>query len=247
MSKKSSIEWTESTWNPVTGCSKISTGCTNCYAERMAKRLCAMGQANYRNGFEVTCHQHSLGLPLTWHKHKMVFVNSMSDLFHNNIPLSFVKQIFQTMNKARWHCFQVLTKRSGRMFQLSNNFSWTSNIWMGVTVEEARYQYRINNLLESPATVKFLSLEPLLGPMPNLPLDGIDWVIVGGESGPGSRKMDRQWVVEIRDQCIEANIPFFFKQWGGSNKKRSGRLLDDQIWNQMPTAEIGYTEQTLAH
>lgn len=247
MSKESSIEWTESTWNPVTGCTKISTGCANCYAERIAKRLYAMGQPNYRNGFEVTCHEHALSLPLNWRKHKMVFVNSMSDLFHQDIPLSFVRKIFHTMNKARWHCFQVLTKRSDRMVHISRDLNWTSNIWMGVTVEEAQYQHRIGHLVETPATVKFLSLEPLLGPMGNLPLDGIDWVIVGGESGPGSRRMDKLWVEEIRDQCVESNIPFFFKQWGGINKKRAGRLLDDKFWNQMPRKQMGYTEQTLAH
>ena len=235
MARASSIEWTESTWNPVTGCTKTSPGCANCYAERMAKRLKAMGQPNYRNGFDVTCHEHALQLPLNWRKPQMVFVNSMSDLFHRHVPLAFVRQVFSTMNTANRHCFQVLTKRSGRMGQLSKNFDWSSNIWMGVSVEEARFQYRIKHLADSPASVKFLSLEPLLGPMPDLPLAGIDWVIVGGESGPNAREMREEWVTEIRDLCIRANVPFFFKQWGGVNKKKAGRLLDDRIWNQMPS------------
>jgi protein gp37 len=238
VSKDSSIEWTESTWNPVTGCTKISNGCKNCYAERMAKRLKAMGNANYTNGFTVTCHEHVLDLPLSWRKPKMVFANSMSDLFHRDVPTSFIKKVFLTMNKAPWHCFQVLTKRSGRMLKISKGLNWSSNIWLGVTVENEQYQNRILELQETPASVKFLSLEPLLGPMQNIPLKGIDWVIVGGESGPGAREMKKNWAADVRDQCLSANVPFFFKQWGGVNKKKAGRLLGDRLWNQMPTMDM---------
>lgn len=243
MSKDSSIEWTESTWNPVTGCTKISDGCENCYAERMAKRLKAMGHPNYVNGFTVTCHQHVLDLPLSWRKPKMVFANSMSDLFHRDVPTSFIKKVFLTMNKTPWHCFQVLTKRSGRMPKISKGLSWASNIWMGVTVENERHINRILELQKTPASVKFLSLEPLLGPMQNIPLKAIDWVIVGGESGPGAREMKKNWVAGIRDQCLAANVPFFFKQWGGVNKKKAGRLLDDRLWNEMPALDMRITEQ----
>jgi len=230
----SRIEWTDSSWNPVTGCTKISEGCRNCYAERMAKRLRAMGQPNYRNGFEVTCHPHMLELPLKWKKPRTIFVNSMSDLFHEAVPVRFVEEIFFTMNKARWHTFQVLTKRAERLAQLAGRFKWTSNIWMGVTVESAAYVQRIDFLREVPAVVRFLSLEPLLGPIPDLNLKDIDWVIVGGESGPGARPMRKEWVLEIRDRCLETGVPFFFKQWGGVQKKKAGRLLENKLWEQMP-------------
>jgi protein gp37 len=234
MATKSPIEWTESTWNPVTGCTKVSAGCANCYAERMARRLQAMGQPNYTNGFEVTCHPQTLGLPLTWKKPQTVFVNSMSDLFHERIPFAFVEEVFFTMNQARWHCFQILTKRAERLRELAPHLKWSANIWMGVTVESAHNVGRIAALMEVPATVRFLSLEPLLGPLPDLSLAGIDWVIVGGESGPGARPVQTEWVTDIRDQCLEANVPFFFKQWGGVRKKAAGRKLDGRIWNQMP-------------
>jgi len=242
MSKDSSIEWTESTWNPVTGCTKISDGCKNCYAERMAKRLSAMGHPNYKYGFTVSCHEHVLDLPLNWRKPKMVFANSMSDLFHKNVNLSFIKKVFLTMNKARWHCFQVLTKRSNRMVKLSKKLNWTSNIWMGVTVESYHYKNRILDLQETPANVKFLSLEPLIGPISKIPLEGIDWVIVGGESGPGAREMKKEWATDVRDQCVAAEVPFFFKQWGGVNKKRAGRLLDNRLWDQMPIIDMMVAE-----
>ena len=230
----SKIEWTESSWNPVTGCTKISEGCRNCYAERMARRLKAMGQPNYRNGFKVTCHPHTLTLPLKWKKPRTIFVNSMSDLFHEEIPLAFLDEIFFTMNEARWHTFQVLTKRAEYMAQISGRFNWTPNIWMGVTVESAKHVERMDFLRDVPAAVRFLSLEPLLGPIPDLNLDGIDWVIVGGESGPGARPMRKEWVLEIRDRCLNVGVPFFFKQWGGVQKKKAGRLLEDKIWDQMP-------------
>lgn len=236
MATKSSIEWTESTWNPVTGCTKISTGCRHCYAERMALRLQAMGQPNYRNGFKVTCHPETLGLPLKWKKPRMIFVNSMSDLFHRDVPASFIDEIFFTMNEARWHCFQILTKRGSHLANLANRFTWSPNIWMGVTVESESYIDRIDELRKVPAAVRFLSLEPLLGPLPNLDLTDIDWVIVGGESGPGARPMDAEWVTDIRNQCLASKTPFFFKQWGGVQKKKAGRLLDKRTWNEMPDA-----------
>ena len=236
MASNTTIEWTESTWNPVTGCAKISAGCQHCYAERMAKRLQAMGQANYKDGFEVTLHPHTLELPISWKKPQTIFVNSMSDLFHKNVPLSYIQQIFDVMNRAHWHRFQILTKRAGRLLELSHNFKWTQNIWMGVTVESSDYIDRIDSLRKTDAAVKFLSLEPLLGPIPYLNLDKIDWVIVGGESGPGARKMEKEWVDPIKTQCLRQKVSFFFKQWGGVNKKKAGRLLDGKFWNQIPEA-----------
>jgi protein gp37 len=234
MAIQSAIEWTESTWNPVTGCTKISTGCKNCYAERMAKRLLAMGQPNYRNGFRVTVHEHALELPLRWKKPQVIFVNSMSDLFHRSVPTRYVHRVFDVMRQAHWHQFQVLTKRSGRLLQIDPQIRWASNIWMGVSVENEDCSERIDHLRRTHAQVKFLSLEPLLGPLPDLDLRGIDWVIVGGESGPRSRPMDPAWVVDIREQCLRAGVPFFFKQWGGVNKKRAGRLLEGRTWDDMP-------------
>lgn len=234
MAAKSSIEWTESTWNPLTGCSKISPGCKRCYAERMSARLKAMGQHNYRNGFELTIHQHMLDAPLYWKKPQIVFVNSMSDLFQDKVPVAFIKQVFATMTAAHWHQFQVLTKRSGRLLELSDQLDWPENIWMGVSVESEKYQFRIDDLRRSSAAVKFLSLEPLLGPLPKLNLSGIDWAIVGGESGPGARPMQKWWVTSIRDQCSAAKVPFFFKQWGGVNKKKAGRDLDGRQYDEMP-------------
>lgn len=234
MVDKSSIEWTESTWNPVTGCTKISAGCKNCYAERMARRLKAMGMEAYRNGFKLALHPHLLEVPFTWRKPRVVFVNSMSDLFHEEIPLEFIKKIFDVMCRARQHTFQILTKRAERLAELNKYLSWPENVWMGVTVENQDCLNRINHLRSTNAKIKFLSLEPLLGPLPNLNLEGIDWVIVGGESGPGARPMRAEWVINIRDQCLKAKVPFFFKQWGGVNKKKAGRELEGQTWDQMP-------------
>ncbi|MGB4950990.1 MAG: phage Gp37/Gp68 family protein, partial [Rhizobiaceae bacterium] len=233
---QSTIEWTESTWNPVTGCTKISPGCQHCYAERMALRLQAMGQANYVNGFELTLQEHMLERPLEWSKPQLVFVNSMSDLFHKNVPIEYVQRIFGVMRRAYWHNFQVLTKRSQRLLELSNEINWPDNVWMGVSVETQTYTYRIERLKKTGAKIKFLSLEPLLGPLSQLDLEGIGWVIVGGESGPGARLIKKEWVLDIRDQCLEANIPFFFKQWGGANKKKNGRLLQGRTWDQLPVA-----------
>lgn len=239
MAANSSIEWTESTWNPVTGCDKISPGCKHCYAERMARRLTAMGQANYANGFRLTAHEHALNLPLDWKKPQTIFVNSMSDLFHKDTPLEFIKRVFDVMERASWHRFQVLTKRSERLLELSGILPWPKNVWMGVSVENADYTGRIDDLRRTGASVKFLSVEPLLGPIPEMNLRGIDWVIVGGESGPGARPMKPEWVEEIRDQCLYAGVPFFFKQWGGFNKKKNGRVLDGRIWDEMPRAAAG--------
>lgn len=235
MGQKTSIEWTESTWNPLTGCTKISPGCKHCYAERMALRLQAMGQPNYVNGFALTLHEEALELPLRWKKPQTIFVNSMSDMFHAKVPHEFILRAFDVMGRAHWHRFQVLTKRSDRLANLSDELPWADNIWMGVSVENESYTYRIDHLRETGAAIKFLSLEPLLGPLDNLRLDGIDWVIVGGESGPRARPMDSEWVISIRDQCLEANVPFFFKQWGGIRKKKFGRALEGKIWDQMPT------------
>lgn len=234
MGQKSSIEWTGSTWNPVTGCVKISPGCLNCYAERMAKRLHAMGQPNYAAGFKLALHEHALNLPLKWKKSQTIFVNSMSDLFLKEVPFDFIKKIFDIMSKAHWHTFQVLTKRSERLMELSHALPWAANIWMGVTVESKDYIHRIDDLRNSGAYIKFLSIEPLLGPLPELNLKGIDWVIAGGESGPGARPMNPDWVFDIRNQCQTARVPFFFKQWGGTKKKKAGRLLEGRTWDEMP-------------
>ncbi len=234
MAITSSIEWTDSTWNPVTGCTKISSGCSNCYAERMALRLKTMGNPSYKNGFSVTTHEDMLELPLKWKKPQTIFVNSMSDLFHEDIPIEFIFHIFEVMCRANWHRFQILTKRSERMLELSPKLTWMSHIWMGVTVEEQTYAYRIRNLQKTGAKVKFLSLEPLLGPISNLCLEGIDWVIVGGESGPKSRPIKENWVIDIRNQCQDKKVPFFFKQWGGINKKRAGRELEGRTWDELP-------------
>ena len=238
MASKSSIEWTEATWNPLTGCTKISPGCKHCYAERMATRLLAMGNPSYENGFQLTLHEHLIELPLRWKKPQMIFVNSMSDLFHKDVPFEFIERVFAVMGQAHWHRFQVLTKRAERVHELSAQLPWKPNIWMGVSVENAQYTFRIDHLRQTGAHTKFLSLEPLLGPLPNLDLQGIDWAIVGGESGPGARPIHRDWVTDIRDQCREAKVAFFFKQWGGVQKKRHGRELDGRTYDEMPVANI---------
>ena len=237
MATASSIEWTETTWNPVTGCTKVSAGCKHCYAERMSRRLRLMGLEKYRNEFEVTTHDGTLLDPFGWRKARLVFVNSMSDLFHEAVPERFIASVFDVMNRTPQHTYQVLTKRPERAVHLGPRLNWTSNVWLGASVESERWLDRADTLRESCATVKFLSLEPLLAPLPNLDLDGIDWVIVGGESGPGARPMDAGWVRDIRAKCISCAVPFFFKQWGGVNKKRAGRLLDGRTWDQMPPRE----------
>lgn len=234
MAANSKIEWTECTWNPVTGCTKISEGCRNCYAERMARRLQAMGQPNYRNGFKLTTHTHMLEVPLRWRQSRMIFVNSMSDLFHEDVPFEFIQRVFAVMQRTPQHHFQILTKRSETLARLSPDLPWPDNVWMGVTVENSNYTFRIEHLRRTNANVKFISIEPLLGPIHDIGLDGIDWVIVGGESGPGARPMHQEWAADIRNQCLAKNIPFFFKQWGGINKKAKGRTLDDRTWDEKP-------------
>ncbi len=238
MATKSSIEWTEMTWNPVTGCTKISQGCKHCYAERMAKRLTAMGSERYRNGFSVTLHPDLVDVPRGWRQPRVVFVNSMSDLFHDDIPLAYIQRIFATMRDCPHHTFQVLTKRSERLAELAPHLPWPSNVWMGVSVEDSRVLHRVRHLQSVPAKVRFLSLEPLIGPLDALPLDGIHWVIVGGESGPKARPMRKEWVTAILRQCRSARVPFFFKQWGGVRKDLTGRELNGRRYDDMPAAVL---------
>lgn len=230
----SKIEWTQMTWNPVSGCTKVSTGCRHCYAEVMAFRLEAMGVKKYANGFKLTIHRNELDTPKRWKKPRTIFVNSMSDLFHRDVPEEFIGEVFATMRACPQHRFQILTKRANRLRRMGSRLDWPQNVWMGVSVEDQRRIHRIEGLRECGAKVRFLSLEPLLGPLTALPLTDIDWVIVGGESGPKSRPLEKSWVVEIRDQCVEAGVPFFFKQWGGTNKKQAGRTLDGQTYDEMP-------------
>jgi protein gp37 len=243
MGDRSSIEWTEATWNPTTGCDRISRGCDNCYALTLAKRLKAMGQPHYQQdgdprtsgpGFGVTHHLDSLGLPYTWKRPRLVFVNSMSDLFHAKVPLAFVQQVFAVMAATPQHTYQVLTKRARRLRRLAPELDWPPNVWMGVSVEDSAALHRVHDVCAVPAAVRFLSCEPLLGPLYRLPLDGIHWVIVGGESGANARPLDSSWVEDVKDQCMSAGVPFFFKQWGGRTPKAGGRRLDGQTWDDMP-------------
>jgi len=231
---KTKIEWTESSWNPITGCSKISDGCLNCYAEKMAKRLQAMGTKGYENGFEVTLQYHQLQKPLKLKKPQMIFVNSMSDIFHEDVPQEYILKIFEIMNKAHWHIFQVLTKRPERLEELKDKINWTKNIWLGTTIESNKYINRANYIKNTNAKIKFISFEPLIDSVKDVDLNGIDWVIVGGESGSGARIIQKEWIYEIKNKCEKLNISFFFKQWGGTNKKKSGRLLDGKIYDEMP-------------
>ena len=240
MAQASSIEWTNATWNPVTGCTKISPGCKNCYAERMARRLRAMGVPQYRNGFDLTLQPDALDVPRRWKKSRLVFVNSMSDLFHERVPLDFTQRVFKTMRDCPQHQFQVLTKRPEIALDLSGDLPWPPNVWLGTSIENALYAHRAKTLARIPAAVRFLSVEPLLGAIPRLPLSNIDWVIVGGESGPGARAMHEEWVVQIRDRCNERGVAFFFKQWGGVNKKRAGRELEGRTWDEMPNDDYDW-------
>lgn len=235
MSGKTKIEWTESSWNPVTGCSPISAGCQHCYAARFAKRLKAMGNPRYVNAFDVTVHEDLISAPLSWKKPQMIFVNSMSDLFHDDVPTDVIKRIFDTMNRAPIHTFQVLTKRAERLAALAPDLQWSDNIWMGVSIENQDAVFRADFLKQTGAHIKFISAEPLLSPLPSLDLQGIDWLIVGGESGPGSRPMLEQWVMELKSKCEESDTAFFFKQWGGTNKKRAGSLLGGKEYKNYPT------------
>ncbi len=244
MSAITTIEWTEATWNPITGCTKVSPGCKNCYAERMAKRLRAMGQQRYRNGFKVTLQPQALSEPYHWKHPRLVFVNSMSDLFHEKIPSHYIKKVFKVMNDCPQHQFQILTKRSNRLKELSFNLTWTKNIWIGVSVENQNYTFRIDALRTVPAAIRFLSIEPLIAPISELDLTGIDWVIVGGESGPGARPMHEEWVKLIRNECLKQGVAFFFKQWGGVRKKQTGRILEGREWNELPDYEIQPAKQS---
>src|SRR5438445_7865489 len=233
MGDHSAIEWTDAPWTPVTGCTKISPGCKHCYAERLAERLQAMGNRRYTNGFSLTLHADQIDLPLRWRQPRQIFVNSMSDLFHEAVPEDYIRRVFDVIVKARWHVFQVLTKRSGRLADLAPRLPWPSNVWQWVVVENAFYVSRVDDLVKVPAAVRCLSVEPLLGPIADLPLKGIDWVIVGGESGHGHRQIQPEWVREIRDQCAAASVAFFFKQWGGRTPKSGGRILDGREWSAM--------------
>jgi protein gp37 len=234
MSDNSAIEWTDATWNPVTGCTKISPGCANCYAETFAERFRGVPNHPYEQGFDLKMWPNRLALPATWKKPKRIFVNSMSDLFHKDVPIEYIKEVFSVMNNVQHHTYQVLTKRAERLAELSPQLPWSKNIWMGVSVENADYAYRAKLLATTGAHTKFLSVEPLLGRIPNLPLDGIDWVIVGGESGHRSRPVQEEWIIDIREQCDRSGTKFFFKQWGGRNKKANGRLLQGRTWDDMP-------------
>ena len=244
MADRSGIEWTETTWNPTTGCDRTSPGCDNCYALALAKRLKAMGQPKYRNdgdprtsgpGFALTLHPDTLAIPHTWRSPRLVFVNSMSDLFHPDVPLDFIRQVFEVMAGTPQHTYQILTKRSRRLLNLSDDLDWPDNVWMGVSVETDRYAFRIDHLRQVGAKVRFVSAEPLLGPLPDLDLTDIDWLIAGGESGPGARPMKEQWVRGLRDHCGDTGVAFFFKQWGGRTPKANGRVLDDTYHDAMPT------------
>lgn len=248
MADKSTIEWTEATWNPTTGCDRVSSGCDNCYALRLARRLKLMGVAKYQQdgagktsgpGFGLQCHEAALAIPQRWKKGRVIFVNSMSDLFHPQVPLEFIQQVFEVMADTPQHIYQVLTKRSQRLAKVAEQLPWRENIWMGVSIEDSRYGFRADHLRQTPAKLKFISAEPLLGPL-NLDLTGLDWLIAGGESGPGARPVDIAWIRELRDSCLDAGVPFFFKQWGGRTPKAGGRELDGQFWNAMPPAtEVG--------
>lgn len=240
---QSAIEWTEATWNPTTGCDKVSPGCDNCYALTLSKRLKAMGAKKYQldgnpttsgPGFGIAIHESSLLEPLRWRSPKLVFVNSMSDLFHAKVPLDFVERVFDVMRATPQHTYQVLTKRSARLPKIANKLNWPSNLWLGVSVEDNNHLNRVDHLRQVPVAVRFLSCEPLLGPLPDLELTGIDWLITGGESGPNARPVDAEWVRDIRDKCLESEVPFFHKQWGGRTPKSGGRELDGSIWGQMP-------------
>ena len=231
---KTSIEWTQMTWNPTTGCDKLSAGCKYCYAEEMTRRLMAMGQEKYSEGFKFRMHDNAINIPYTWRKPQIVFVNSMSDLFHRSVTLDFVQRVFAVMNDTPQHTYQVLTKRGDVLEKFAPHLTFTSNIWMGVSVEDRRVVSRIDHLRTVNSKVRFLSLEPLLGRLPSLNLTGIDWVIVGGESGRKARPIQEEWVEEIRLQCETADVDFFFKQWGGKNKKSAGRLLNGRTYDAMP-------------
>lgn len=234
MADRSAIEWTEATWNPVTGCSKVSPGCAHCYAERFAERWRGLKGHPYEQGFDLRLWHERLGIPLRWHRPRLIFVNSMSDLFHEGIPLDFIERVFAVMAEATWHTFQVLTKRHERLAELAGSLPWPENVWAGVSIENNRWAIRADYLRDVPAAVRFVSAEPLLGPLDQLELDGLDWVIAGGESGPRHRPLNLKWARGLRDRCLEADVPFFFKQIGGPHSKSGGRVLDGELWSQVP-------------
>jgi protein gp37 len=231
------IEWTEATWNPVTGCDKVSPGCAHCYAETFAERWRGIDGHPYEQGFDLRLWPERLGIPLRWRRPRTIFVNSMSDLFHESIPASFVQEVFDVMRRAEWHVFQVLTKRHDRLLELASDLPWPPNVWLGVSIENRRFVHRADYLRATPAHIKFISAEPLLGPLEGLDLQGIDWLIAGGESGPRHRRVRVEWLRELRDRCREEEIAFFFKQWGGPRSKSGGRLLDGQVWDEMPVRD----------
>ena len=235
MSDNSAIEWTDASWNPVTGCNKISPGCKLCYAERMVPRLMAMKNPRYKNGFRVTLHHDLLNLPSRWKKPRKIFVNSMSDLFHETVPFDFILRVFEEIDRCRRHTFQVLTKRPETALDMSPDLPWPPNLLMGVSVENQDYVHRIDTLRQIPGQFRFLSMEPLLSATPDLNLEDIHWLIAGGESGPGARPVDVEWIRDLRDQCQAADIPFFFKQWGGVQKRKHGRELDGRTWDETPS------------
>jgi len=245
MSQNSKIEWTHASWNPVTGCTKVSEACEHCYAKRFALRLQAMGVPKYKNGFQPTLHQEVLKHPLHWKKPRIIFTASMGDLFHEKVPVAFILKIFKIMHKANHHVYRILTKRSKRVLDLNPQLKWASHIWLGVTVENEKNTFRIDDLRKTGANTKFLCMEPFLGPVPELDLKGIDWVIVGGESGPGARPMKKEWATRIRDLCVREKVPFFFKQWGGVNKKKTGRILEGKIWDQTPPVKQNLSQTSL--
>jgi protein gp37 len=241
MGDQTAIEWADATWNPVTGCTKISPGCKNCYAERLAARLQAMGNPRYRNGFHLTLHHDQLRLPLRWREPRRIFVNSMSDLFHESIPFEFICDVFRTMKRADWHTFQILTKRADRLAQLAPMLDWPTNVWMGVSIENRRFVWRADRLRAVPAAVRFISAEPLLGPLEGLDLDGVSWLIAGGESGPIHRPVKVEWLRELRDRCQAEGVAFFFKQWGGRTSKAGRRVLDGREWSEWPKVASIYS------
>lgn len=234
MSDRSAIEWTEASWNPTTGCSKVSPGCAHCYAETFAERFSGVPGHPYEQGFDLRLWPQRLELPLRWRRPRLIFVNSMSDLFHEHIPDDYIAQVFDVMCRASWHTFQVLTKRHKRLLDLAGDLPWPPNVWMGVSIENRRFVHRADALREVPAAVRFISAEPLLGQLEGLALDGIDWLIAGGESGHRHRSVKPEWVTELRDRCQDESVAFFFKQWGGVRSKTGGRLLDGRTWDEMP-------------
>lgn len=239
MSDRSEIEWTQATWNPVTGCDKVSPGCAHCYAETFAERWRGIPGHPYEQGFDLRLWPERLGQPLRWKRPRIIFVNSMSDLFHEDIPETFIADVFEVMGLAPQHTFQILTKRHERLAELGPKLTWHPNVWMGVSIENRRFVHRADYLREVAPVVRFISAEPLLGPLRGLDLTGIDWLIAGGESGPRHRRLDIEWVRELRERCTEAEVAFFFKQWGGRTSKAGGRLLDERTWDQMPSPQLG--------